>query len=87
MSPSGKNEAPLLKIAGNGDLDHLQKCLGEMLNEENMANNKVDSNQEGVLKDSANDFLDVSEEEQLEPRKWISVFTFFKNRNTYFSVL
>lgn len=73
MSPCGRNEPPLLKIAGNGDLDHLQKCLGEMLNEENMANSK-DSNQEDVnLKDSAHDIVDVSEEEQLEPRKLLLV--------------
>lgn len=89
VSPSGKNEPPLLKIAGNGDLDHLQKCLGEMLNEENMANTKIDFNQECVTKDSANDFLDVAEEEQLEPRKYFisNIGSYLCSENSYWFFL
>lgn len=61
----------MLKIAGNGDLDHLQKCLGEMLNEESNPNNKAEVNHPDSLneKEVSNKLIQESEE-QLEPRTY-----------------
>lgn len=66
------NEQPLLKIAGNGDLDQLQKYLGEMLNEDiSFLNSKVEPNNHSNFHDKV---LSVEStlpnEEQLEPRKY-----------------
>ncbi|XP_065226884.1 rab GTPase-activating protein 1-like isoform X1 [Planococcus citri] len=62
---SQKNEQPILKIAGNGDADHLQKCLGEMLSEVETCslNSKMDTNSSSNDKSSQN----YSDEEQFEP--------------------
>lgn len=68
------NEQPLLKIAGNGDLDQLQKYLGEMLNEDiSFLNSKVEPNNHSNFHDKV---LSVEStlpnEEQLEPLADIS---------------
>lgn len=72
MPLNNRSEPPLLKIAGNGDLDQLQKYLGEMLNEDtSLLNSKVEPSNHSNFHDKV---LSVEstlpDEEQQNPRKY-----------------